>query len=120
MELVNTGMSDKELFDKARLAGRQFAIERAELLIFSSGDKVSDFDAPNLSGEWADDPTPASLVRDFGVDDGDFATAELVADAWETGVDDVWVRAVQACILRVQGRIAEAIELEKALDAESV
>lgn len=109
---------DQTMFNEARMTGRNYALARAEAIIYDVRDEADEYQAPNLSGEWAGDPTPASICRDFGVDDGDFATAELVVDGWETGVDDVWARAVSAGILRVQGRIAEAMELERALEGE--
>jgi hypothetical protein len=48
--------------------------------------------APNLSGEFADDPTPLSLARDIlGVEDRDDIEPEFLndlADAYEAGVSD--------------------------------
>lgn len=80
---------------------------------------------PDLSGEWADDPTPASILRDVGGDDGDFEywdtpTARLrdeVADAWEAGRDAVWHAALEAVTLRTVGRIDDALRVERECEA---
>lgn len=57
---------------------------------------------PNLSGEYADDPTPRSLAEDYGIEDrADLdadARADLeaeVADAWETAATDAFFYAVE-------------------------
>ena len=42
---------------------------------------------PNLSGGWADDPTPLSLARDItGDDDPSPELIDTLADTWESGV----------------------------------
>ena len=59
---------------------------------------------PNLSGEWADDPTPYSLYREITGDDpyivrGDRQSVEAlvdaIADEWERGVSDHFEAACQ-------------------------
>lgn len=79
---------------------------------------------PNLSGEWADDPTPRTLVREIvgaHSDDGDSCLfddlEQAIADAWEEGRDAVWSDALQATALRVLGDIARALEVEAAYEA---
>lgn len=42
--------------------------------------------APDLSGEWADSPTPRSLAADLGADPEDAELVEAIADAFEDGV----------------------------------
>lgn len=52
---------------------------------------------PDLSGEWADGPTPASLARDItGEDDPDNYTVDTIADAFEAGVSDHFYPAIEA------------------------
>jgi hypothetical protein len=47
---------------------------------------------PNLSGEWADDPTPLSLARDItGEDDPAPDAIDALADAFERGVAETFV-----------------------------
>lgn len=66
---------------------------------------------PNLSGEWADAPTPQSLAADIlgadwethGYNAPDYIAADLVdaiADAWEAGVDDTFEAACEAELRR--------------------
>jgi hypothetical protein len=51
---------------------------------------------PNLSGEFADDPTPLSLARDItGDDDIDPELMDELADAYEAGVDDTFYEACE-------------------------
>jgi hypothetical protein len=46
---------------------------------------------PNLSGEWADSPTPMSLYRDIVDGDGDDTDViDSLAEAYEAGVDDTF------------------------------
>lgn len=61
---------------------------------------------PNLSGEWAGDPTPHSLVTevtgrtDFG-GQGDYTVIEeALVKAWEEGVDDTFLPACEAELRR--------------------
>lgn len=71
---------------------------------------------PNLSGEWADDPTPASLHYEITGEhvhnDAGSNLAEQLSDAWEEGRDAVWPYALEATALRVLGDIPAALELE--------
>lgn len=59
---------------------------------------------PNLSGEWADDPTPLSIARSVlgtDVDDQDLFDVEAeLADAWETGVAETFEAACEAELRR--------------------
>jgi hypothetical protein len=56
---------------------------------------------PNLSGEWADDSTPRSLVRevtgrtDFGSADANALLEEILADMYEEGVDETFYPACE-------------------------
>lgn len=61
---------------------------------------------PDLSGEWADGPTPTSLaleVTSIDPDDDDeswAATVDALADAWEQGVADTFEQACEAELRR--------------------
>lgn len=61
---------------------------------------------PDLSGEWADDPTPASLVRELGEDPDrlDPETVSAVADAYALGVEE---RFLDACETELRRWIAD-------------
>lgn len=50
--------------------------------------------APNLSGEFADSPTPQSLLRDIVGPDADPDLADELATAWEEGVEAEFEGAV--------------------------
>jgi hypothetical protein len=79
---------------------------------------LDNYREPNLSGEFAGDPTPASLYDDI-VGDRDVVADEIedaIADAWEAGRDDVWNDALQAHALRVLGRIDTALYVERQLE----
>jgi hypothetical protein len=63
-----------------------------------------------------------SLAHDVGANDGDIAfwggdLLDPICDAWEDGRDAVWGSALDAHALRMLGRIAEAIEVERALES---
>ena len=45
---------------------------------------------PNLSGEFADDPTPASLAAALDVADASPEYIDAIADAWEEGASEVF------------------------------
>jgi hypothetical protein len=49
---------------------------------------------PNLSGEWADDPTPGTLAYEITGLDSDYPgfdqIVDAIADAWEAGVDETF------------------------------
>jgi hypothetical protein len=73
---------------------------------------------PNLSGQWADEPTPESLLHDLGLEPHLVAAdhAEALCDAWQNAADEVFARALDAVALRTLGRIAEALEIERLLE----
>jgi hypothetical protein len=117
---------------KARYLGADAAAAAASALTMSEADaralindnippEVLDrYPEPNLSGEWADDPTPASIVAEatgFGIealsDDHRLEVMDAVAAAWESGVEQVWSLALCARALRVLGRIDRALDVER-------
>lgn len=55
---------------------------------------------PNLSGEWADGPTPLSLARDIVgeevLEHEDPELADWIAEAYDEGVDKVFLPACRA------------------------
>jgi hypothetical protein len=71
---------------------------RRVLAMLEDGDPMADDylpARPNLSGEWADAPTPASLYREIIGNPGDWDPSESeaaseIADAWEAGVSDTF------------------------------
>jgi len=50
------------------------------------------FNTPNLSGEWADDPTPQSLVRDLGyeVDELEDWQVDEICSVWEDAASETF------------------------------
>jgi hypothetical protein len=55
---------------------------------------------PDLSGEYADNPTPLSLAREItGDDDPDADTVDALADAYELGVSDEFE---DACVAELE------------------
>jgi hypothetical protein len=57
---------------------------------------------PNLSGEWADDPTPITLARDLtGREHVCIPEMESIADAFEAGVDATFEAACERILLEV-------------------
>lgn len=80
---------------------------------------------PNLSGEFADDPTPTSLARDImGEDyvelrDGSGMGEDEIADAWEEAASGAFSRGLEAHALRVLGRVDDALTVERELEAEA-
>lgn len=63
---------------------------------FDDGDPMilDGFNAPNLSGEWAGDPTPQSLTEELGIED----EPEVIDDActaWEEGVSDTFYSEIE-------------------------
>lgn len=59
---------------------------------------------PNLSGEYADDPTPLSLARDItGEDDPDPDTIDALADAYEDGVAEAFSPACESALRALAG-----------------
>lgn len=54
---------------------------------------------PNLSGEWANDPTPRSLAEDYGITEERDPSGDLTADAcdaWEDAAGAAFERALTA------------------------
>ena len=99
-------MRTRELLSAARRMGREDGLRAASwtwdgntsrktaeriVKLFEEGDpEVYDFFyAPNLSGEYADEPTPHSLARDLGLDDDDNRAEWLVDDLARTYEDAV-------------------------------
>lgn len=120
----------------ARYLGADAALAAAASLTMSESDAVDFLDGdgdhdlrerylsdgePNLSGEWADDPAPSSLLREVtGLDYADGDVPELtdaIADAWEEGRDAVWADAVTAFACRVTGDIPRALSIEASNEA---
>jgi hypothetical protein len=103
-------MVSEEILEAAREMGREAARNAASwvldgnasaehyqrlLTMLEEGDPAAEFylpRRPNLSGEWAGDPTPMSVAEDAVRGYGEAVelvpdTVDLVADAWEEGVD---------------------------------
>jgi hypothetical protein len=94
---------------------------RAVLAMLADGDPQA-YDylpaEPNLSGEWADGPTPRSLYEDITGNDHSEAEADAglayemlvgsvmdaICDAWEAGVSDHFE---QACVAELRGPLAD-------------
>lgn len=116
----------------AQYLGHDAALAAASWVIMTDSDAESVLDdidpgvldqwqEPNLSGEWADDPTLDSLAEEvFGPDHtAPDIIVHDVADAWETAASDAFQRAIQGVALRTLGRIEEALEVERELDQEA-
>lgn len=77
---------------------------RTLLGMLSDGDPaVWDYlpDAPDLSGEWADAPTPLTLAREItGEDEPDANVIDAIADAFESAVSDAFEPACERELLR--------------------
>jgi hypothetical protein len=74
---------------------------------------------PNLSGEYADSPTPHSLASDITMHpwaELDASVIDALSDAWEEGRDAVWRRALRAVAYRHAGDIGAALGLERQND----
>lgn len=74
---------------------------RQMLVMFEEGDPaLHDYlpTYPDLSGEWADAPTPQSLAQDIMGPDyrTDDPMVEALADAWERGVAEVYLDACES------------------------
>lgn len=111
-------MSDYE--DQARELGREAArcaLTWVELSVADARSIVSDVDpavmdayeGPNLSGEWADGPTPDSIYRavtggelDLWPED-EAILRDSIADAWQEGVDEVWSEGLDRLAHKVLG-----------------
>lgn len=60
---------------------------------------------PNLSGEWADDPTPLSLAQEItGDDNPTIDEIDSIAEAWEDGVGDMYEDAIVEELERIAGK----------------
>lgn len=77
---------------------------------------------PNLSGEYADGPTPDSLYDDLGLtdDERDEIREQMLFDpicgAWEDEASEVFDQALQGVALRWLGRIDDALRVERELE----
>lgn len=73
---------------------------RRLLAMLAAGDpQADDFlpVAPDLSGQWADVPTPLSLARELtGEETPSPAVIDALAQQWEDGVDDTYRMACEA------------------------
>jgi hypothetical protein len=121
--------TEPQYIRQARYLGADAALAAVSWAKMSESDATSILDdvdpevmdrypGPNLSGEWADDPTPASVARDVGANDGDIAfwgpeLLDAIADAWEEGREAVWSDALQGAALRALGRIDDALRVER-------
>lgn len=117
----------------ARYLGADAALAAASWVILSDDDARSILDdidpevldragvaEPNLSGEWADEETPAMLWREVtGVSVAYATRAEVdaLADAWEDGRDEVWHKALQGVALRTLGTVGTAVRVESEVEA---
>lgn len=55
------------------------------------------FRLPDLSGEWADGPTPRSLAEDIGIEEDD-ERLDDACSAWEEAVSDgFWNELIRSC-----------------------
>lgn len=70
---------------------------------------------PNLSGEWADDPTPRSVLEELGVDPEDDALAPDLLSIWEQAASDAVVWELER-IARMQLGIPTPDPLAEARD----
>lgn len=76
---------------------------------------------PNLSGEFADDLTPDTVVRDLGIDPADpsewcqTCTDEVCA-AWQESAESTFSDALQAVALRTLGHVDDALRLERQIE----
>lgn len=65
------------------------------------------FRSPDLSGEWADAPTPATLADDYGIDearDPDGDLLDEVCDVWQAAADAAfWTEIERVCRFHVEG-----------------
>jgi hypothetical protein len=73
-----------------------FHIERMVAMYDEGDPEYHDYlpTRPNLSGEWADDPTPGTLAYEITGLDSDYPgfdqIVDAIADAWEAGVDETF------------------------------
>ena len=104
-------MRTRDLKSAARRMGRDAGISAASwveidetnaatiLMGFEDGDPVvyDAFRFPNLSGEYADDPTPQSLAEDLDLAEDDPRADWLIDEvctAWETAASEAFEREI--------------------------
>jgi len=104
--------TDSDLIAEALTLGADAALSMASWLEMSEADATSILDdidpevldryrGPDLSGEWADGPTPLSVAREItGQNDVDGTTIDTIADAWLSAADEIWEDVLQAEALR--------------------
>lgn len=64
---------------------------------------------PNLSGEYAGDPTPRSLAEDYGIGEGREDALDAVCEAWEIAARDCfWARLETVCRMMLQDKAESA------------
>lgn len=66
---------------------------RIVLRQIEDGDPALDFNPPNLSGEYSDDPTPHSLAEEYGIDDSTERGQQILDDvcsAWEDAANEAF------------------------------
>lgn len=70
------------------------------------------FTVPNLSGEWADDPTPNTLADDIGIR-RDSRLMDDACSAWEDGCSDAfWAQLNERATAERYSRYVDACETE--------
>jgi hypothetical protein len=78
--------------------------ERARVLAMIIAGDGEAFDylpaQPNLSGEWADAPTPRSLAYEVGYEGIDGEILDAISNAWETGAEEHFETACEAELIR--------------------
>lgn len=103
-----------EAYEMGRDAGRAAATwscdgnsdineRRRVLAMLNDGDpEAYDYlpNTPNLSGEWADDPTPNSLAYDLGYSAGDEDVISQIAEEWERGVSETFMTACERELIK--------------------
>lgn len=95
---------------------------RYVLELLEAGDPLADEflpATPELSGEWADDPTPLSLAREIVgeafedlSDETAGALQSTLADAWEAGVSETFESACEAELRKAAGIYSGAFALQ--------
>lgn len=83
----------------------EWRAEDLDLLLNDVDPMIMDrFNGPNLSGEWADDPTPGSLADDIGVR-RDSRIMDEACTTWEDNAADVfWCAVMHAAEREYVGR----------------
>jgi hypothetical protein len=84
--------------------GNQDVAERARVLAMMRDGDPQAFDylpsSPDLSGEWADGPTPRSIAVEIAGAEPSPETVDVIADAWESGVSDAFESACEAELIK--------------------